>query len=392
MLAHFVNSLSRPQELWALYRLILLHRQYKPDSRNLRVLAQELEDLEFCYATLSKVSRSFSVVIQQLPTELRDAVCVFYLVLRGLDTIEDDTGVPPRVRRELLLNFHNFHYDPQWQLHAVGDSDDYRALLENYSLVTSAFRKLSPKYQEVILSICESMGQGMVQFLDKEIETTADYDQYCHYVAGLVGIGLSQLFVQSGLEHRSIGLNRTLANSMGLFLQKTNIIRDYHEDILCKRTFWPKEIWGDYGQNLTEFRDRATQNSLACLNHMITDALRHASDCLTYLEKLKDPQIFGFCAIPQVMAIATLAEVYNNSLVFKQNVKIRKGLAATLILGTKSYEDVVHIFKRMSQTILRKIEVDKENADSMLAQSRLHEIINWGEQVEGNERLSVMMP
>lgn len=27
-----------------------------------------------------------------------------------------------------------------------------------------------------------------------QVETIADYDLYCHYVAGLVGIGLSQLF------------------------------------------------------------------------------------------------------------------------------------------------------------------------------------------------------
>lgn len=30
--------------------------------------------------------------------------------------------------------------------------------------------------------------------LHTQVKTTSDYDQYCHYVAGLVGIGLSQLF------------------------------------------------------------------------------------------------------------------------------------------------------------------------------------------------------
>ena len=27
-----------------------------------------------------------------------------------------------------------------------------------------------------------------------QVKTVAEYDKYCHYVAGLVGIGLSQLF------------------------------------------------------------------------------------------------------------------------------------------------------------------------------------------------------
>lgn len=33
-----------------------------------------------------------------------------------------------------------------------------------------------------------------------------------------------------------------LDKSMGLFLQKTNIIRDYLEDYVDGRAFWPKEV------------------------------------------------------------------------------------------------------------------------------------------------------
>ena len=66
--------------------------------------------------------------------------------------------------------------------------------------------------------------------------------QYCHYVAGLVGIGLSQLFSASGLEAAQVGEDTRLSNSMGLFLQKTNIIRDYLEDVVQGRLFWPKEV------------------------------------------------------------------------------------------------------------------------------------------------------
>lgn len=40
-----------------------------------------------------------------------------------------------------------------------------------------------------------------------------------------------QLFAASGLELRDLAKDETLSNGMGLFLQKTNIIRDYLEDI-----------------------------------------------------------------------------------------------------------------------------------------------------------------
>ena len=64
-------------------------------------------------------------------------------------------------------------------------------------------------------------------------------------MAGLVGIGLSRIFSASKLEDAVVGEDTQLANSMGLFLQKTNIIRDYLEDVRQGREFWPKEVIGD---------------------------------------------------------------------------------------------------------------------------------------------------
>jgi hypothetical protein len=54
-------------------------------------------------------------------------------------------------------------------------------------------------------------------------------------------------------------------------------------------------------------------------------SLGHAVDCLLYLSMLRDQSVFNFCAIPQVMAISTLALVYRNPAVFERNIKIRRG-------------------------------------------------------------------
>jgi len=94
-----------------------------------------------------------------------------------------------------------------------------------------------------------------------------------------------------------------LSKSMALFLQKTNIIRDYLEDVSDSppRLFWPKEIWGNYADKVEDFKSWENRNAaLACLNHMVTDACKHIVDCLDYLKMLKDPTVFKFCAIPQV--------------------------------------------------------------------------------------------
>lgn len=46
------------------------------------------------------------MVIQQLPAQLRDPVCIFYLVLRALDTVEDDMALPLERKLPLLHTFH----------------------------------------------------------------------------------------------------------------------------------------------------------------------------------------------------------------------------------------------------------------------------------------------
>merc|ERR1712183_951425 len=51
----------------------------------------DTNDLAFCDEILVKVSRSFAAVIRQLPSTMLVDILVFYLVLRDLDTIEDDT-------------------------------------------------------------------------------------------------------------------------------------------------------------------------------------------------------------------------------------------------------------------------------------------------------------
>lgn len=62
----------------------------------LKDLPKDISDSDFCYAVLNKVSRSFALVIQQLPEVLKDCICIFYLVLRGLDSVEDDQDVRAR--------------------------------------------------------------------------------------------------------------------------------------------------------------------------------------------------------------------------------------------------------------------------------------------------------
>lgn len=193
------------------------------------------------------------------------------------------------------------------------------------------------RYQAVIGDICKKMGAGMADFAAlatpeqpvAEVNTIADYDLYCHYVAGLVGEGLSGLFASSGKERPWLAQQLTLSNSMGLLLQKTNILRDVHEDVVEGRGFWPRAIWSKHGfTSMKGLIDPSREKeALYAASEMTLDALRHATDALDYMTLLKCQSVFNFVGIPAVMAIATLDRCFMNPLILKGNVKIRRGEA-----------------------------------------------------------------
>ena len=198
------EALQHPSELLPLLSLALA-------AKRARLAVPKEPSLAFCYDILNRVSRSFAVVIHQLPAGLRDAVCIFYLVLRALDTVEDDTSIPYDVKVPLLRGFHEKCHDrwaapsarpgtagncgsvsPQelaaelWERGLppppgelpTGDrgactwghrTDASQRSPHHLSLVRQAFLGLDKHYQDVIVDICDKMGNGMADFVPKDI-------------------------------------------------------------------------------------------------------------------------------------------------------------------------------------------------------------------------------
>ena len=311
---------------------------------------------------MEKTSRSFSSVIQELHPELLVPIALFYCVLRGLDTIEDDMTLPLDQKDPLLRNFHNVIDEKGWAFDGSGPDEKDRELLVKFNYVVEEFLKIKPGYQATIKDIARKMGGGMADFVNNAehntngVDTVKDYDLYCHYVAGLVGEGLTRLFVDSGLANPALLERPHLQESMGLFLQKTNIIRDVKEDHDDKRRFWPKEIWSKYVDNFEDLMKPENVNvAMNCSSEMVLNALNHVDECLFYLAGIKEQSVFNFAAIPQSMAIATLEVVFRNPNVFKKNVKISKGQACQLMVeSTQSLRVLCQVFRTYARKIHQK--------------------------------------
>jgi len=395
-----LDQLMRPLEIAAALRFKyggLLEDNLKPMESD--------PDVKFCGKMLNSVSRSFAFVIRQLPPNLTLDICIFYIVLRALDTVEDDMDAykgREQDKQEELIHFGAKRLtDVNCSVKGVGAGDE-AVLIENFGAVARIFKKLSKGSQDVIMDITNQMGAGMAEYVTADLgqgcKDQAAYDRYCHMVAGLVGEGLSRMFVARDTEDKALlgqgeriwpfcddpkinPANLGLANSMGLFLQKANIIRDYLEDYVDGRSFWPQSVWkkhtkaGDLGEfarptahgagvrlPMSGLAGRVVAKgvgfqALHCLNELVADALELVPDSLQYLELLRDPAVYRFCAIPQIMAMATLTECFDNPKLFTGVVKTRKGLTARLLCGTLEGPDAVAWwFSRMAKQITEHVE------------------------------------
>jgi hypothetical protein len=95
----------------------------------------------------------------------------------------------------------------RWGLTVGGENEADRQLLVEFDVVISEFNALDKKYRDVIQEIAKRMGNGMADYANNAahnlygVDTLEDFDMYCYYVAGLVGEGLTRLFISSGKEN-----------------------------------------------------------------------------------------------------------------------------------------------------------------------------------------------
>jgi farnesyl-diphosphate farnesyltransferase len=377
-LSYIKLGLTHPNELRTLIQFYLTHEP-KRDITNVKeypTSGYDRESMRRCWEFLDKTSRSFAAVIKELDGDLARTVCIYYLVLRGLDTVEDDMTIPNEVKLPLLRNFYKKISEPGWTFDGNGPNEKDRELLVQYDVVVTEMGHLDTVSRQVITDACRKMGAGMADFAAQSpssypIRTKEDYDLYCHYVAGIVGEGLSGLFVSTDKEPEFIGNQLVLSNSMGLLLQKTNILRDFREDVDEERHFWPKAYWAKFGfstmkemhawcergPRVIDPKTRETDKDRAIwsLNLMCLDALRHTTDALDYLTLLRNQSVFNFCAIPAVMALATIALCFNNEDVFRRNVKIRKSQAVGLIMNSTNPRDVAYMCRDFTRQLHSKL-------------------------------------
>nr|XP_060610619.1 squalene synthase-like [Anolis sagrei ordinatus] len=95
---------------------------------------QDVLSESLCHKYLIQTGRSAALVIQMLDREVRHAVCIFYLVLRALDTVEDDMTISLKTKIPILHKFYSYLYQPDWRF--MGSNDKDKQILEDFPTVS----------------------------------------------------------------------------------------------------------------------------------------------------------------------------------------------------------------------------------------------------------------
>ena len=233
---------------------------------------------------LLQTSRTFYIPISRLSGRLQGAVAAAYLCMRAIDEIEDHPQLSSEAKIKLLRAVSEKLTMPQQNMEYTTIFEPYKSQLADVTLRLGDWVKLIPPSAIPNVSSSTSiMANGMADWVDKkwEIKTEFDLDQYTYYVAGLVGILLSDLWKW----YDGTVTDRDQAVAFGRGLQAVNIIRNRKEDLERGVDYFPQG-W-DYEE-------------------MFTYARKNLALADTYSDGLGAGQIYTFCKIPLLLAHATL--------------------------------------------------------------------------------------
>ncbi|MBP7691770.1 MAG: squalene/phytoene synthase family protein [Anaerolineales bacterium] len=288
------------------------------------------------YAALRATSRTFALSIERLPSPVREALCLAYLILRISDFLEDNDYMPPERKVALLQLWDRILAGaaPAEELvaaladRAPADADAEAA--HQAVAILAALRGLPPALQNHVLVHCRNSTQGMARWVMRgpDIPAEGDMDDYMHEVAGRVGYLVTDIFAwYSGFVRSRRGALMPLAREFGLALQTVNVIRGLRKDYERGWIYVPESFCAAVDVRRADLFNPAYQLQALQVLDMLTDkAERHLHAALAYVKALPRwlHAIRLACIWPLLFAVRTLAISRHNVNVLIGEVKMTR--------------------------------------------------------------------
>lgn len=204
--------------------------------------------LRVSYAHCSKVARreakNFYPSFLLLPAERRRSMCALYAFMRQTDDIADEPGEIDLKRRAL----------DAWR-------DDLNRTLEGHPGEWSGWPALgdaAARHQIPARHLHEVVDGVAMDLSPRPFATFDDLQVYCYHVASAVGLCCIHVWGY----HSDGGRAEAMAESCGLALQLTNIIRDVGEDARNGRAYLPQEDMERHGVTPADLTAGSTSPAL----------------------------------------------------------------------------------------------------------------------------------
>ncbi|MFH1487416.1 MAG: squalene/phytoene synthase family protein, partial [Pseudomonadota bacterium] len=138
--------------------------------------------------SLIQQSRSFAIPILNLDHRFKNPVMVEYNLNKTIDTIEDSEVLDSDEKIDLIHNFCDHlsrdvfsSHVKERMLQITPPEEAY--VFKNYEATTDLYNTLSEEEKNLSKKWTGEMARGMCLFLERQINTCEDLNDYCYYVA-----------------------------------------------------------------------------------------------------------------------------------------------------------------------------------------------------------------
>ncbi len=184
---------------------------------------------DFCVELSRREAKNFYYSFLVLPGDRRRAMCALYAFLRRTDDLADAPG--PVERKAPALDAWRLSLDEALD----GRTEAWPGLLALADTVRK--HEIPRRYLHDVIDGVE------MDLIPRPFATFDDLTLYCYRVASVVGLSCLHIW-----GYRSDGGKaEALAESCGIALQLTNIIRDVREDALQGRVYLPQDDLRRFG-------------------------------------------------------------------------------------------------------------------------------------------------
>ena len=295
-------------------------------SRDTVQMDSIIADEDYQNRILPHVSRTFALTIPQLPPALRTPVTNAYLLCRIADTIEDETPAAAAtnlVLQERFVAVVRGKEDADLLAHDVAPQLSPKTLPAERDLILNMRRVVGitarfDEPQRLAIQRClDIMCHGMHKFQQtaslQGLPRSTDLDDYCYYVAGVVGEMLTELFCSYSAEIRQHRAElHDLAVSFAQGLQMTNILKDVWEDHARGACWLPQEVFSRHGIDLSQLSPgKGGPGFDAGMRELVGVAHVHLRNALTYTLLIpgREVGIRRFCLWAIGLAVLTLRRI-----------------------------------------------------------------------------------